>query len=124
MAYHVGRQEFELLAEEALKTIPKKYLRNFRNLTVIVEDQPGDDAIQFFGVRKDELLGLFKGAGYAGGGFFDTSAMLPDSIILYQKNIEAICGSRQQLVEEIRITIVHEVGHYFGMSDDELAQYE
>jgi predicted Zn-dependent protease with MMP-like domain len=124
MAHHVDRQEFEHLAEEALKTIPKKYLRNFRNLTILIEDQPCADDIESVGVRKDELLGLFRGAGYSGGGFFDASVMLPDSIILYQKNIEAICQSRQQLVEEIRITIVHEVGHYFGMSEAKLGEYE
>ncbi len=124
MSYHVERPEFEHLAEEALKSIPKKYLRNLRNLTVLVEDQPGDEDAESVGVQKDQLLGLFKGTGYAGAGFFETPAALPDSIILYQKNIEAICGSAQELVEEIRITIVHEVGHYFGLSDDELAQYE
>ena len=124
MPYHVDRQSFERLAEEALKSIPKRYLRNIRNLSVLVEDQPADEDAEAVGVHKNELLGLFRGAGHAGAGFFDTPSPLPDAIILYQKNIEAICNSGRELVEEIRITIIHEVGHYFGLSDDELSQYE
>lgn len=115
---------FETLVEEALATIPKKYPKYFKNLTVHVEDYPDDEVMESVGLRKTELLGLFTGSGHTGSGFFDNPMPMPDSIILYQKNIEAISDSRERLVEEIRITVVHEVGHYFGLSDDDLAQYE
>jgi len=125
MAYHVEREEFEKIAEEALHTIPKRYLRNFKNLTIRVEDYPGDEAADLAGIPKNELLGLFTGGGYpASGTFFDIPPPVPDAIVLYQRNIESICGSKNDLVEEIRLTLVHEVGHYFGMSDEELRQYE
>jgi predicted Zn-dependent protease with MMP-like domain len=125
MAYHVTREEFEQLAEDALSSIPKKYLRRFANLTIIVESRPDDDVIEMMDLPGNELLGLFTGAGYPShGGFFDNPRLMPDSIILYQDNIEAICQSRDDLAEEIRFTMVHEIGHYFGMSDDELLQYE
>jgi len=120
----VGKEEFERLAEEALGHIPKKYLRYFRNVTIRVEDYPDDDVLESTGFWKYELLGLFTGAGHSSGGFFEIPAPGPDTIILYQKNIEDICASREQLLKEIRVTLIHEVGHYFGMSDDELAQYE
>jgi predicted Zn-dependent protease with MMP-like domain len=124
MPYHVEQEEFELLVEEAIKTIPKKFLRYFKNITVHVEDYPDREVTDSVGFPKEELLGVFRGAGYAGAGFFEHPSPFPDSIILYRKNIEAVCGSRHQLVDEIRITLVHEVGHYFGLSDDDLAQYE
>jgi predicted Zn-dependent protease with MMP-like domain len=124
MPYRVSREVFENLAEEAFTTIPKKYLKYFKNVTVHIEDYPDDDVLEFMGMRKDELLGLFTGPGYASPGFFDNPAPMPDSIILYQKNIEAISDSEEKLLEEIRITLVHEVGHYFGLSDDDLSQYE
>lgn len=115
---------FENLAEEALATIPKKYLKYFKNVTVHIEDYPDDEVLQLMDINKTELLGLFTGPGYAGPGFFDNPSPMPDSIILYQKNLEAISDSREKLLEEIRITLVHEAGHYFGLSDDDLAHYE
>jgi predicted Zn-dependent protease with MMP-like domain len=124
MAYSVSREDFETLAEKALTTVPKKFLRYFKNITIHVEDYPDDEVAESMGMRRCDLLGLFCGPGYAGPGFFDIPNPFPDSIILYQKNIEAICNSGEQLLEEIRITMVHEVGHYFGLSDDDLAQYE
>jgi predicted Zn-dependent protease with MMP-like domain len=124
MAYRVNKEEFEDLVEEALATIPKKYLRYFKNLTVHVEDYPDDEVLEFVGLPKTELLGLFTGAGFSSPGFFDTPSPLPDSIILYKKNIEAVSNTRDKLLYEIRTTLVHEVGHYFGLSDDELEQYE
>jgi predicted Zn-dependent protease with MMP-like domain len=124
MAYRISREEFETLAEEALATVPKKFMRYFKNITIHVEDYPDDEIAGSVGMRKHDLLGLFSGPGYANPGFFDIPLPWPDSIILYQKNIEAICNSRERLLEEIRITLVHEVGHYFGLSDDDLAQYE
>jgi predicted Zn-dependent protease with MMP-like domain len=124
MSYSIERAEFESLVEAALATVPKKFLRYFKNLTVHVEDYPDDEIAESVGMRKNDLLGLFRGSGYANPGFFDIPLPLPDSIILYQKNIESICNSRERLLEEIRITLVHEVGHYFGLSDDDLAQYQ
>jgi predicted Zn-dependent protease with MMP-like domain len=89
-----------------------------------VEDFPNQEDAGLAGVPGNELLGLFAGASYPQkGGFFDIPAPFPDSIILYQKNIEAICNSEDQIVREIWLTMVHEIGHYFGMSEDDLEQY-
>jgi predicted Zn-dependent protease with MMP-like domain len=58
------------------------------------------------------------------GGFFDIPYPLPDKIILFQKNIERICSTEKNLVEQIQKTLVHEVGHYFGLSERDLRGYE
>jgi len=124
MAYRISREQFDRLVEEVLQRVPKRYRRHFSNIRVLVEDFPSEEDAGLTGVPRNELLGLFAGAAYpAKGGFFDIPAPLPDSIILYQKNIEAICNSEDQLIEEIRLTLVHEVGHYFGMSEEDLGQY-
>lgn len=76
------------------------------------------------GISGGALLGLFRGSPHQEkGGFFDIPATMPDAIILYQRNIEAICHSKQRLVEEIRLTLLHEIGHYFGMSEGELQDF-
>jgi predicted Zn-dependent protease with MMP-like domain len=124
MAYRISREQFDRLAEEALRKVPKRYLHHFTNVRVVVEDYPNQEDAGLAGVHGNELLGLFAGASYPQkGGFFDIPAPFPDSIILYQKNIEAICNSEDQIVREIWLTMVHEIGHYFGMSEDDLEQY-
>jgi predicted Zn-dependent protease with MMP-like domain len=124
MAYRTSKEQFDGLVEEALQRVPGRYRRRFTNVRIVVEDFPSEEDAGLAGVPRNELLGLFAGASYPQkGGFFDMPAPFPDSIILYQKNIEAICFSQDQLLEEIRLTLVHEVGHYFGMSEDDLRQY-
>jgi predicted Zn-dependent protease with MMP-like domain len=125
MAYRTSKEHFEELAEKALQAIPKKYRRYFRNLTIAVEDYPSREDADAVDVPMKELLGLFRGLPYSDkGGIFDIPASMPDTIVLYQKNIEAICSSERDLIEEIRATLIHEIGHYFGMSEEDLEQYE
>jgi len=124
MAYHISRELFDRFAGEVLRRVPERYRRRLRNVRIAVEDIPAEEESRQAGVPRHALLGLFVGAAYQGeGGFFDIPAPLPDSIILYQKNIEAVCDSEEQLMEEIRLTLLHEVGHYFGMSEDQLEKY-
>ena len=124
MAYHISREQFDRLVEEALRKVPKRYRRHFTNVRVVVEDFPSAEEAGLAGVPRHELLGLFAGAAYPQkGSFFEIPAPLPDSIILYQKNIEAVCNSQDQVIEEIQLTLVHEVGHYFGMSEEDLEHY-
>lgn len=125
MAYSTSRMHFEELAEQALRELPEEFRKHFTNITISVEDYPALSEADALGVRQDELLGLFRGVEYPQkNGFFEMPASLPDEIILFQKNIENICSTEKDLIEEIRLTLVHEVGHYFGLSEDELRQYE
>jgi len=107
----LDRAAFEKLVDEALDGIPDEIAALISNVVVLVEDEaPADDP---------ELLGLYDGvaltereANYA--------AQLPDRIFLYRGPLLAMCDSAEQLEEEVRITVVHEVAHHFGIDDARL----
>ena len=125
MAFRVSRDEFERLVEKALESLPSRYRKNFTNIAVTVEDYPSEEERRNLTPGRGLLLGLFSGTPYPRkGGFFDIPSPFPDRIILFQKNIEAICSSEDALIRQIRMTLIHEVGHYFGMSEEELRDYE
>lgn len=125
MAYRTARKHFEALARKALEELPEEFRRLMRNVAIVVEDFPSKEDAREAGIPREELLGLFAGVAHAGQDlFFDLPPPLPDRIVLYQRNIEALCSSEEELVEEIRLTLLHEVGHYFGLSEEELEQYE
>jgi predicted Zn-dependent protease with MMP-like domain len=125
MAFRVSREDFEMLVEEALARLPGKYKRYFANIAVTVEDYPDEEDRERLAPGEKLLLGLFSGVPYPRkGGFFEIPYPLPDKIILFQKNIETICSTQEELVEQIRATLIHEVGHYFGLSESDLRRYE
>jgi predicted Zn-dependent protease with MMP-like domain len=125
MAYRIGRERFEALAREALEELPEEFGRLMRNVSVVVEDYPSKEDAREAGIPRHELLGLFAGVSHAGQDlFFDLPPPLPDRVILYRRNLEALCSSEEELVHEIRLTLLHEVGHYFGLSEEELEEYE
>jgi len=124
MAYRISREHFLLLAERALRELPDEFSDNLTNITIQVEDYPTAEDIRATGVRRGHLLGLFRGIEYSRkGGFFDMPQSLPDRIVLFQRNIEDICSTEEELIEEIRTTFFHEVGHYFGIDEDGLRGY-
>jgi predicted Zn-dependent protease with MMP-like domain len=125
MAYRVSRENFALLVEEALERLPEKYKNYFSNIAITVEDYPGEEDRGRFAPKKELLLGLFSGVPYPNKrGFFEIPYPLPDKIILFQKNIETVCSTEEELIEQIQATMVHEVGHYFGLSEKDLRKYE
>ncbi len=114
-----------MLVEEALERLPEKYKKYFANIAVTVEDYPDEEDAGRLTSKKELLLGLFSGVPYPGKrGFFEIPYPLPDRIILYQKNIETICSGEEELIEQIQATLIHEVGHYFGLSERDLRKYE
>ena len=125
MAFRVSRENFEALAEKALETLPEEYKKYFVNITIIIEDYPRSEDARQLNSKKELLLGFFSGVPYPKkGGFFNVPYPLPDKIILFQKNIENICSTEKELIEQIQETFIHEVGHYFGLSERDLRKYE
>jgi predicted Zn-dependent protease with MMP-like domain len=109
----MGRAEFEALVEEALDGIPDELAARISNVVVLVEDEPPAD--------DPDLLGLYDGVALTErqdtlGGV----PALPDRILVFRKPLLAMCANRDELVEEIRVTVVHEVAHHFGIDDDRL----
>ncbi len=124
MPFRVSREDFEGFAEKALETLPDEFRSYFSNITIVVEDYPSGEDAGRVNAGKKHLLGLFSGVPHPRkGGFFDIPHPFPDKIILFQKNIESICSTEGELIEEIRKTLIHEIGHYFGLSERDLRKY-
>jgi len=98
---------------QALRGLPKAFREKLTNVAIIVEDLPPEQS-----ERRGLLLGLFHGIPRTEKSVFFSSP--PDRIFLYQRNIEAICSNEAEVRRQIRATLLHEVGHYFGLSEDEL----
>lgn len=123
MPYHVTRTDFDSFVEKALEGLPEEFKRYFTNITIMIEDFPSKEDKRLAGPRG-VLLGLFRGVPYTRKmGFFDIPYPLPDKIILFQNNIESICLSEKELIEQIAKTLIHEVGHYFGFSERDLRKH-
>ncbi|MEK7196847.1 MAG: metallopeptidase family protein [Nitrospirota bacterium] len=124
MSFRISREDFERLAEKALETLPGEYRKYFTNITITVEDYPSNEDAGRVNARRENLLGLFSGVPHPRkGGFFEIPYPLPDRIILFQKNIESICSSEKELIEQIQKTLIHEIGHYFGLSEGDLRRH-
>lgn len=109
------RERFNEIAGEALDSIPEEFRRRIRNVAVLVEDLPPDQPLH----PKQLLLGIFHGVPTTQKSVFMIPTG-PDHIVLYQRNIEAVCRNDDEVREQIRLTLIHELGHYFGMSEDQL----
>ena len=109
----MDRDKFEEIVAQVLDSLPRTFRERLTNVAIIVEDLPPP------GVRNQGLLlGLFHGIPRTEKSVFHSSP--PDHIFLYQRNIEAISRSQADLRRQIRATLLHEVGHYFGLSEEEL----
>ncbi len=114
------RRRFERLVAKALRRLPASVREMMDNVAVVVEDEPSPEQLASTGLRPgDTLLGLYQGTPLTAR----TSSygmVLPDKITIFQKPIEAFCRSDQEIVRQIRETVVHEVGHHFGLSEAHL----
>jgi len=123
MPYHISRTDFDAVVEKAVEKLPEEFKNYFTNITIMVEDYPSSEDKKLTS-SKGLLLGLFEGVPYTRkGGFFNIPHPLPDTIILFQKNIESLCSSEKELIEQITKTLIHEVGHYFGLFEKDLKKY-
>ncbi|NHC47471.1 metallopeptidase family protein [Motilibacter aurantiacus] len=103
--------EFEELVADALDQIPEQLGRLMRNVAVVVEEEPPED--------DPELLGLYEGTPLTERGEWYTG-VLPDKISVFRGPLLRMCETREEVVEEVLVTVVHEVAHHFGIDDDRL----
>lgn len=124
----MDRECFVKLVEEVLEALPAEFRKRIHNLAVLVEDQPPKrssrrtrGSAQKAGSEKTAslLLGIFQGVPATQRSVFGLSAG-PDRIVLYQKNIEKVCSNEAEIRHEVRQTVLHELGHYFGMDEAQL----
>ena len=113
-------ENFEQVVEEVIEELPKRLRNAVRNLGVLVEEEPSDDLL--LELRHDpneHLLGLYVGVPLPERTFGE-EPYLPDQILIFRKPLEHICQNRRELREQIRITVIHELAHYFGFDEDHL----
>jgi predicted Zn-dependent protease with MMP-like domain len=120
MSVFVSEKEFRSIAADVLDGLPERFRRVVENVTVVVEDWPAEEDLVAIGLdpEEDTIFGLYQGVSLGERGL-DYSG-LPDRIVLYRMPILEACVDRQEVAEEIRLTVLHEIGHYFGLEEEEL----
>ena len=102
--------EFDLIVEEALRRIPKRFRQKIENVAIVVEAEP----------PQPNLLGLYQGQSLAADSFFRAGGEQPPRISIYRGPILRLCESPEEVVQEVYDTVVHELGHHVGLDDDEM----
>ena len=118
---YIASDEFEKLVRQALDEMPSEFAEQLDNVAVVVEEEPNPEDLREMGLDHefaDELFGLYhgtplidRGASYSG---------LPDRVVIYMGPILRACGSAEEVVREVTETVIHELGHHFGLSDEEM----
>jgi predicted Zn-dependent protease with MMP-like domain/Flp pilus assembly protein TadD len=114
-------EAFDAAVEDALAALPEGVRSYLSNVAITVEDLPiEEDLLASDPPLSPAILGLFRGAPYGQKLSMDPWSHFPSAIVLYQKNLERFARSRAELIEQIGITLIHEVGHFLGLDEDEL----
>jgi predicted Zn-dependent protease with MMP-like domain len=118
----ISRKEFDNTVEKALEMIPEMFRAQLNNMTITVEDQPSKDLLREMEMAPDEtLFGLFTGVPLPERSVIEPP-LYPDVIIIFREPLMAACQSLEELEAEIAVTVVHEVAHYLGLSEERLAE--
>lgn len=117
---HLSVTEFEALVEEALRSLPPRFADLLDNVAVVVEEEPSDDDLDALEDEGHELLGIYRGIALTHR-THDMLPALPDQIAIFRGPILRVTRTRREAVHEIRDTVIHELGHYFGLGDDDMA---
>lgn len=117
---HLSEEEFDRVVEDAIAQLPQKVRDYLSNIAITVEPFPPTEEISGPDPLSPTILGVFRGTPKAEKGLFDPWSHFPNSIVLYQANLERYARSKEELIEEIGITLIHEVGHFLGLDEDEL----
>ena len=111
MPIEMGRADFEALVDRALDDIPDEITALVHNVALLVEDEPPEG--------EPDLLGLYDGIALTDR-WGDPMMELPDRIFIFRNPLLDFCDTEEQLVDEVRITVVHEIAHHFGIDDERL----
>ena len=115
----MDRRRFENLVRRAIEELPTAFLERMYNVDVTVEEWATRDQLIGSGLDESELLlGLYEGIPLPDR--YDYNLVLPDKITLFQRAIESVCANDDEIVAEVRATVVHELAHHFGIDDDAL----
>ena len=113
----ISDEEFEAVIDEALATLPEDFRSALDNLAIDIADEPAPE----FWEKGRLLLGLYQGTPLTKR-FYNQTVVFPDQITLFKRPIEQLCRTRAAMIEQIRKTLLHEIGHYFGIDDKRLRE--
>ena len=117
----LSESEFQDLVRKALDGLPEPYAGLMENVVVVVEEKASRAVLEDLDIDdENELLGLYHGISRDDESFFQTGGNMPSRISIYRQPILRICRTKQEVVQEVRDTVVHEIGHHFGLDDDEM----
>ncbi|MCK4660883.1 MAG: metallopeptidase family protein [Phycisphaerae bacterium] len=116
----INEEEFEKLVIEAIESLPQTLKEQLTHIAIDIESMPERGIARRLGLRsRRHLLGLFHGVPLTRKSVTD-HARLPSQITIYRENIRRICRTRRQIVEQVRKTVLHEIGHHFGLNEADL----
>lgn len=111
--------DFEQLVVDVLDSLPESLLEVLDNVDVVIEPRPTREQLRRMGIRSGTLFGLYEGipltmrdSGY--------SIVAPDKITIYQRTIEEVCSTPEEVADQVRTTVIHEVAHHFGIDEEKL----
>jgi predicted Zn-dependent protease with MMP-like domain len=114
-------ESFARAVEKAIARIPEEIRKYLENILISVQPRPSDELLTELDMPLDtDLFGIYMGIPLTERSLADPP-LYPDIIYIFQEPLEAFCRTREQLIEEIEITVVHEIAHFVGFSDDDLA---
>jgi predicted Zn-dependent protease with MMP-like domain len=119
----LSEDEFEELVVAALDTLPEDLLELMNNIEVTVERAPSRHQMRRVGLRSGTLLGLYEGIPLTARNSSSYSLVVPDKITIFQRPIEGICSTHEEVVAQVRKTVVHEVAHHFGIGEERLREF-
>ena len=119
----LSEQDFEKAVGRALDRIADEFHAYLENVLIVVEDEPTAEDLESMGLPEGEpLLGAYYGVPLGEKSFFDVT-MEPDRIVIYKGPLEEMCETLDELVEEIEITVIHEIAHHFDIDEETLERY-
>lgn len=117
--FRLSRRAFERLVGQALAELPPEFATRLDNVAVLVEERPDAARLTSLGHDPDEcLLGLYEGTPLGERG--EHHLLVPDRITIFRQPILELCQSESEVIREVKATVIHEVGHFFGLGDHEL----
>lgn len=120
MPCHVSKRRFEQLVEQALAEVPEPFATHLEEVAIEVRTRPTRQQLRIAGLDEDHLLmGLYHGNPLTERSV-EHSGRMPDVIYIFQEDIELVSETEEDLVREVRTTVLHEIGHHFGMDEDDL----
>lgn len=115
----MDEERFRKLVGEAIDSLPEEFAKRLNNVSVVVEDNPSFELLKSLKLAPWALLfGLYQGVPQTKRGFY--SGVLPDKITIFKNSIERVAATEEEIKAQVRATVIHEIGHHFGLSEDDL----